>query len=468
MSPRVVLVVPGEEVPNALRLEDKFPFPLENLGVAYLAAALERDGIDACIVDGYAARWDITTTAANVLSLLREGDVLGLSVLQATARPAREVAKAVRAGGFNGPVVLGGWAATMSPVDLMEFIPEAQFAIRGEAEDVIAEVCHALFAGRVPTSPGVVRRTGEGGLAVADAVRANFAALLPRHDAFSKRGSRPQGSFPIQGSRGCAWGLCSFCSTAGRYGAKAWRMRGVASLLQELEHPAIRQDAQPVFFVDDEFFGPCDEGFARADELATALLADGRPLDFGLDCLVQSFEPRRFERLRTVGLRRVFLGLESGSPAALKTYKKGFSVKQARAVLKALERLEIDVISGYILFHPYMSLDDVRFGVDFLANELAHDGNPGKFLSRLHPEAGTELFTRLAQDGLLTGAFPDWGFRFADPRVERLYAALTAETAPLRAEYARRRALGERTGRALTDAFLRLFETHWPTESASA
>jgi anaerobic magnesium-protoporphyrin IX monomethyl ester cyclase len=398
--------------------------------------------------------------------LLGSGDVLGLSVLQATARPARELARKVRASGFTGPLVLGGWSATMSPVELMAFIPEADLAVRGEAEDVFPGVVADLLAGKVPTAPGVVRRTADGLDLSGEAPRARFVDLIPRHAAFSGKGPRVAGSFPVQGSRGCAWGLCSFCSTAARYGARAWRMREASSLLEELTHPAIVEGRTPVFFVDDEFFGPCAEGFARADAFADAVRAEGRVLDFGLDCLVQSFEPRRFEALRAAGLRRVFLGLESGSASSLKTYKKGFSVRQARAVLAGLAQLGIDVISGYILFHPYATLDDVRAGVDFLAQDLAHDGNPGKFLSRLHPEAGTELFTRLQRDGLLTGTFPDWGFRFVDPRVGALFSALSEEVAPLRAEYVRRRVAGEPTA-ALTQAFLRRFEAHYAAQGGA-
>lgn len=463
MSVRVVLAVPGELAPAALRLEDKFPFPLENLGAGYLAAGLTRAGIEAVIADGYAARWSASETAERVATLLSSGGgpaVLGLSVLQKTAQGAREVARLVREKGYRGPIVLGGWAATMSAAELLAYIPEATLAVRGEAEDVLPSIVVDLAAGKMPDAPGVARRGPLGIRFVGEAQRASFEGLIPRHDAFLSRG-RKVGSFPVQGSRGCAWGLCSFCSTAGHYGAKAWRMRSVGSLVEELSHPAVAIDQQPVFFVDDEFFGPSDEGFARAHAFAERVVGDGIELDFGLDCLVQSFEPGLFEKLRKAGLRRVFLGLESGSAASLRLYKKGFSVAAARRVLSGLAALEIEVISGYILFHPYATLSDVRAGVDFLADDLAHDGNPKKFLSKLSPEAGTELFVSMERDGLLTGSFPDWGFRFADERVGELYRALSAEAAPLCEEYTKRRLAGQGSSRDLTEAFLRSFEAHY-------
>jgi hypothetical protein len=106
----------------------------------------------------------------------------------------------------------------------------------------------------------------------------------------------------------------------------------------------------------------------------------------------------------------------------------------------------------------------VKKSVDFLAGELRHEGNPGKFLSRLHPEQGTELWERLRGDGLLRGAFPDWDYVFRDPRVGQLYESLRSASAGLRQEYARVRLAqadsseGRQSFRELNRRFRDLFE----------
>ncbi|MDY7229491.1 B12-binding domain-containing radical SAM protein [Hyalangium rubrum] len=454
-----VLVVPGELVPAALRLEDKFPFPLENLSVGYLAAGLEARGIAAHIVDGYAERLDPEATARRVLSELAEGDVLGITVLQSTALAARHLCQEVRGAGFTGPIVLGGWAATMAAPELMRYVPQADLLVKGEADDSFAELVMRLREGRTLEGvPGLSWREGEALRSSETAPRnADFTEpRLPRHYAYERSEAVPaHASLPIQGSRGCYWGRCSFCSTAARYGPRGWRMRSVRSLLEELHHPAVAAASHRVFFVDDEFFGPTPPGFARARELAEALISEGSPVEFGIDCLVTGFDPELFALLRRAGLRRVFLGIEAGSNDSLKTFKKGFAVKQVRQTLAGLEALGIDVISGYILFHPYMRLEEVKRSVDFLADELHHEGNPGKFLSRLHPEQGTELWERLRGDGLLRGAFPDWDYAFRDPRVGQLYEALRSATAGLRQEYTRVR-LEQRTDLSARDTFREL------------
>src|SRR5262249_36283957 len=160
--------------------------------------------------------------------------------------------------------------------------------------------------------------------------------------------------------------------TAARYGPRGFRLRTVESLLEELRHPAVTAALGRIFFVDDEFFGPSEAGFARARALAEALIAEGSPVEIGFDCMVTGFDPDLFALLYRAGLRRVFLGIEAGSNDSLRTYKKGFSVRRVRDTLRGLEEIGIDVISGYILFHPYMRLDEVRQNVDFLMDELKH------------------------------------------------------------------------------------------------
>lgn len=465
---KVVLVVPGELVPAVLRLEDKFPFPLENLSVGYLAAGLEARGITAHIVDGYAERLNPEGTARRVLAELSDGDVLGITVLQSTAIAALHLCQAVRGAGFTGPIVLGGWAATMAAPELMRYLPQADLLVQGEAEESFAELVVRLREGTsLQGVPGLWWREGEQLQSSGASPRnGDFTEpRLPRHYAYERREAVPaHASLPIQGSRGCYWGRCSFCSTAARYGPRGWRMRSVRSLQEELRHPAVATAGHRVFFVDDEFFGPTPPGFARARELAEALIAEGSPVEFGIDCLVTGFDPELFALLRRAGLRRVFLGIEAGSNDSLKTFKKGFAVKQVRQTLAGLEALGIDVISGYILFHPYMKLEEVKRSVDFLADELRHEGNPGKFLSRLHPEQGTELWERLRADGLLRGSFPEWDYVFRDPRVGQLFESLRSASAGLRQEYVRTRTQhgdtpqAKETFRELNRRFRGLFE----------
>ena len=109
--------MPGELVPAVLRLEDKFPFPLENLSVGYLAAGLEARGIAAHIVDGYAERLNPEGTARRVLAT-RCAARLSIRYRSVLARrlgkPLRTASRVKRSSG----ALPAAWAGSSGPLDI--------------------------------------------------------------------------------------------------------------------------------------------------------------------------------------------------------------------------------------------------------------------------------------------------------------------------------------------------------------
>lgn len=428
----ILLVVPGSLSAPSVHLEDKFAFPVESLGYGYLAAGLRERGWEAEIIDGYAARWTWQETAARVLERATPDSLIGFTVMQPTALATQHIAQALREGGVRGPIVLGGWLGSAAPLDLMNFIPEADYLLVGEADYTFAALVECLDRrASLEAVPGLVARDREGQLKTTSTVPeiADVNALpLPIHYLPVTLTSPP---VPVQSSRGCYWGACSFCSTAGQYHVKHWRPRSVMSLLAEMRQAHEGLGATRLCFVDDSFFGPCPEGFARAEDFIQALEADPLPVTFAIDCLVGDVKPDLFARLKAVGLEQVFLGIEAGNNNSLKRFRKGATVTQNRAAVECLNALGIHLVSGYIPFEPYMSPEDVKANVDFLMDDLGHQGNPAKHLRKLIPIHGTPIWSRLKADGLLTGTFPNWDFRFRDSRVSELHQRLVSESRPI-------------------------------------
>lgn len=428
----ILLVVPGSLRVPGVHLEDKFAFPVESLGYGYLAAVLRERGFAAEIVDGYAARWTWQETTARVLECATPESLIGFTVMQPTALATRRIAQALREAGQRGPIVLGGWLGSAAPLELMTYIPEADYLLQGEADYTFAALVECLsHCQSVEAIPGLIVRDSNGQLKTSVALPevADVNALpLPTHYLPITPTSPP---VPVQSSRGCYWGACSFCSTAGHYHVKHWRPRSVDSLLAEMRYVSEALGATRLCFVDDSFFGPCPEGFARAEDFICALEADPVPVTFAIDCLVGDVRPDLFARLKAVGLEQVFLGIEAGNDNSLKRFRKGATVAHNRQAIECLEALGIRLVSGYIPFEPYMSPEDVRANVSFLLDEMRHQGNPAKHLRKLIPIHGTPIWSRLKADGLLTGAFPDWNFRFRDERVAELHRVLVAESQPI-------------------------------------
>ena len=462
---RVIFVIPTNQA-ESFRLEDKLPFSIENLAIGYLSSHLSLHGIEFAIVDGYAHRMSTDVMVRKVLQGLGNEDVLAVTVLQSTVDEVRNLCRAVRAASFDGPIVLGGWVATMAPVELMQYVREADYVLRGEPETTFADFVQRAAARKaVDTSPGAVWR--ESGNRV---VEGRASALVdfdwprvPFHYGYDSQALAPYSlaPVPIQGSRGCYWGRCTFCSTAARYGPRGWRCRCAGSLIEEIGQ-SVRSGHSRFFFVDDEFFGPTERGFQRARELAEGLLREDITIEFGIDCLLIDFDEQLFSLLRRAGLRKVFLGVDSGANNTLKVFKKPFNTGKILSAVSGIRQLGLEPIFGFIMFEPYMSLEDVWESVMFLAHRLDFCGDPGKYLSKLDPEYGTELWSRLANDGLLDGAFPDWTFRFSDSRVARLYSRLVEPVRDWQRQY--RSAPGNEAaevGQRVRDAFLEVFQREY-------
>jgi len=432
---KVILVVPGSLTPHGVHLEDKFDFAVETLALGYLAASLEARGIEAVCVDGYAHRQTWQETLEDVVAAIEGPCMLGFSLLQAITEAARLMIQGLRERGCQAPIALGGWLPTAAPQDLMAWIPEAAFLLQGEAEDTLPQLVAAWRTGAgFDAIAGLVWRGPDGLIANPHPPTLIDVETLPfpRHYLQdSDDEALRQAPLPMQSSRGCHWGVCTFCSTAGRYGHKGWRLRSIDHLMAEIDANVDAFGTTHISFVDDSFLGPHDAGIQRAHQLIKALKERKYGLVFSIDCLITDIEAPLFAALQEAGLRQVFVGVDSGSKKSLKRFRKGFTPQQALQQVRLLQDLGLEVVTGYIGFEPYMGLDEVRDTIEFLAHDLGHTGNPAKYLRRYFPNHNTPLWHRLKKDGLLTGDFPDWSFQFKHAQVAQLYETLTAESQPL-------------------------------------
>lgn len=93
--------------------------------------------------------------------------------------------------------------------------------------------------------------------------------------------------------------------------------------------------------------------------------------------------------IKKSGLRKVFIGVESGSRTQLKRYQKQHSVKESEEAIRFLEQCGIEIEMGYIIFDPLCTMDEVIEDLYFLKrNSLA------KYVSSL----GSGLMLRLQMD----------------------------------------------------------------------
>ncbi|MBC2714948.1 MAG: radical SAM protein [Desulfobacteraceae bacterium] len=413
---RVFLCIPN----HSFRLENHAPFSTEHLGVAYLAAELISMRYSIEIFDAYLLNLSPAVLSDRLFESLDGRDIVCFSTTIETCEYVNRVCQILRARGFEGGVVIGGWGVALSCQSASIYFKSADVLWCGWSA---TEFVNAI--------PQIASCAGNQGRLILG--NPNASSPVPPRNSWHKpyhyvhalehyREFRDV-SVPILGGLGCYWGKCSFCCTAARW-SNAVSQRPACKIADEINYNIKTYGVTSFAFVDDSFFDGTERGKKRAFKLSGLLSSMELPVQFSMDCRVADVEEELFAYLHKSGLTSVFLGIESGSPGILRRYNKGHSVKQCRRALDILHSMGINVILGYITFEPGMSLVEVEETIGFLSENFPHEVQ-SRIRDRITPYPSTRLFDSLDKKGLIDGQFPDYKFRFVDPLIEEIYRSIS-------------------------------------------
>ena len=336
-------------------MERKFVELYPSLGILTLAAWLRDHGIRVEVTDLTFAR-----DAEPVTQHLRRfrPHLVGVHTKTFTMPRALEIAARARAEGAR-PVAGGPDAATRAERYLDEGF-EAVVPSEGEATLVDVAVRArdgAPFAG----CAGVLARSE--GRTVRGAARPFLRDLdqlpLPAWDLVDMEGylsawQRRTGErrAAVLTSRGCPFD-CSWCSkpTFGR----TYRQQSVDRVLAELRALHDRYRVDYVRFCDDVF------GVDRhwLETLLDRMLTEGPHLEFECLARVDLLKTDLLEAMKTAGLQRVYLGVESGSQKMLDVMNRGTRLAQIERVAQSLRAHQVRQFWFLMLGYPGETLEDI-------------------------------------------------------------------------------------------------------------
>ncbi|WP_420312451.1 B12-binding domain-containing radical SAM protein [Streptomyces sp. YS-B37] len=427
----------------------KYPAIGESHGLSVVAGALQKSSV------GKRAKISVLDMVAlgeegpeSAIRLIEEQqiNVLAIGLPYGTYGVLSQSFKKLRAAlqGEKPLVVFGGALATYLGSRILKDVAPEAFVIRGEAEVALPGLVEAWSAGNDPRSiPNILYADPETGQETSTPRR---LVNLDNHGLPYRLHipdiQRVGGQVFMESSRGCSWSACTFCLrglTDVRGKGSEYRRKNTSLLAQDVA-ALLELGVSQITFADEDFLG---SSVSEAERFVSDLEAcmPGGSVEFGASCTVQSVYSRKddeetgerrkqlLQRLTGIGLRRVFLGVESCSRSQLKRYAKGHTPEESVAAMRRLQELGIRVEVGVILLDPLCTLEEVQENLMFmmahgmlqlasgLSNELRLQTSSSymKMVRRYQDEKRLELITGDMDPDTLS--FP---YQFADGRVTDL------------------------------------------------
>lgn len=390
----------------------------ENLGLRYMASALEAKGHAARIVPFNSDR-DTSLAVEQVMAF--KADIAGLSmVFTGRAKEFCGLADALRDRGFSGCIIAGGHFACLNAERLLTDFPAFNAVGLGEGEEIICAM--ADHPDELETVPGICFRREDGTVQrnPSEGNPENLDALpFPKRIDFHEYFGKPIAS--LLSSRGC-WRNCAFCSINAWYkqgGGKKFRIRSIENIVAEMKHLYVDHGVRIFNMQDDNFFLPDKKkALKRFEDLRAALDREGvTGIAIAVKARPDSITRDAIGVLDDLGLFRVFLGVENASERALKNLNRRCRIDDILRALRILNDYDVHIAYNLLMFELDTTMEDIRINLRFIER---HIDNPFNFC-RAEAYAGTGLETKLAARGRILGDYFGIDYRLEDPHAEAFH-----------------------------------------------
>ena len=388
----------------------------DNLSIRYLSSSLRAAGHEAELV-----AFNSGEDHDSVVRASKGFDVVGLSMcFQCRALEFLALAEGLKQAGCP-LVVMGGHYATCEAEALVMNHRAIDVIVVHEGEHTLLELVAAGpnrgawsdIKGIVYRDRGLPRRTGE-----RRAVE-ELDTLPPpdRRGAIHLFAGVPTAY--LLGSRGCV-ARCDYCCIVTLHKmapGKKYRRRDPAVVAREMAALYHERGIRQFIFHDDNFLVPSlRHNHERLDAYERALERHGMTdIGFTIKCRPPDAERSIFERLKGMGLLRVFFGIESASEAGLESIGRVQTVEQSTRALEMCRELDISSQYTMMMFHPDATPATVQADMDFMRGNIDHALN----FCRTEIYSGTPLEQRMIAEGRARGNYLARTYDVAEPSIDR-------------------------------------------------
>lgn len=346
----------SEDLREATKSSGRYP----HIGLAYVAASIEKAGFDVAILDANALGLNLKECFEQCLRF--KPDIVGLTATTPSFPLVRRLARLLKEADLK--VMIGGKHATVMPDAILK-TECFDYVVRGEGEVTVVDLLYHLdnvegVKGVSYIDHGVIRHNpSREYVKNLDILPFPARHLLPNHLYFSPLALRNPVTVMIT-SRGCPYN-CIFCDPLTRGGP--YRLRSPENVVKELEEVVYKHNIREVMFYDDTF----TVSRKWVEKLCKYLIQNS--LDIVWDCRtrVDKVDYELLRLMRKAGCYRVHFGVESSSEETLAFLRKGIKPVQAEAAIKAARKAGLITVAYFMLGTPgenlAMIVDTINYAI---------------------------------------------------------------------------------------------------------
>ncbi len=333
------------------------------IGLAYLAAVLEKEGVQLTVFDCLALGINHKTLGEYFAKF--QPDVVGLTAVTPTVESAMQVAHTANQVVPNAFVVMGGPHVTFADEEVLTSNPDIDVIVRGEGEITIIELLQTHFGGGdLANVVGISYRKGK--QVVRTAARTFIQNLdeLPRpaykYFALEKYQTFKKSVLPILTSRGCPF-QCAYCVSS-RMAGKDFRARDPKLVVDELEWLRDTYNASAVSFYDDAFTYDTERAIQLCEEIKR------RKVGLPWDCQtrVDRINKEILQKMKDAGCELVSFGAESGCQKILDSVNKKTTTELNEKAVKMAKSVGLSVAMSVIIGYPGETAESLQQTFDFI------------------------------------------------------------------------------------------------------
>jgi len=341
---------------------------LPPLGLAYVAAVLEKSGFQVEIYDNYLLERPIEEVKSEIRK--RSPEIVGITCNSLSYGRCLEMAKAAKEACPSCIVVVGGPHASYMPQTLLEH-PEIDYVVVGEGEQAMLQLASSITKGEKASIaaliPGVACKIGHEIVKsapqfISDLDRVPFPAryLLPMKmyvRELSYLSVKPVDTMSVH--RGCPY-RCAYCETRELWGS-ACRAFSPQRVIDEIHLMIETYGTKGIYFVGDNF----TISKKHTSELCRLIKSNKIELEWTCETRADLINKELLSEMKSAGCQTMFFGVESGSPRIQQKLNKGIDLKDVVKAFEICRQVGVQTVTSFMVGIPGETVDDMNETFNF-------------------------------------------------------------------------------------------------------